>query len=58
MGTTTTPDSHKHWLTNRGQVKTTRNVDGFEVGALRGSIQDGEILHWQISMKVSFHLND
>jgi flavin-binding protein dodecin len=37
---------------------TLRNLDWFEVVETRGAIQDGEIGHYQVTMKVGFRLED
>ena len=38
--------------------KTTRNLRWFEVTQQRGEIEDGEIRHFQVTMKVGFTLED
>ncbi|MEU3252478.1 dodecin [Streptomyces sp. NPDC006997] len=38
--------------------QTLRNLDWFEVTEVRGQLNDGEIAHWQVSMKVGFRLDD
>lgn len=38
--------------------KTLRNLDWFEVGGIRGHIQDGQIAHVQVTMRVGFRLDD
>lgn len=38
--------------------QTLRNLDWFEVQEIRGHIEDGEIGHIQVSMKVGFRLDD
>ncbi len=38
--------------------KTTRNLRWFEVLQLRGEIEDGEIRHYQVMMKVGFTVDD
>lgn len=42
----------------RRASKTVRNVDWFEVGAIRGHLDDGAIEHIQVTMKVGFRLDD
>jgi len=42
----------------RRASKTVRNVDWFEVGAIRGHLDDGAIGHIQVTMKVGFRLED
>jgi dodecin len=38
--------------------RTIRNLDWFEVVSVRGAILDGEISHYQVTMKVGFRLED
>ena len=38
--------------------KTVRHVDWFEVTEIRGNVQDGQIAHLQVGMKVGFRLED
>ena len=35
-----------------------RNMDWFEVIETRGHIVDGEVAHWQVTLKVGFRLED
>ena len=37
---------------------TVRQLRWFEVVETRGSIQDGEVLQWQVTVKVGFNLED
>ncbi|HQT77551.1 MAG: dodecin flavoprotein [Rhodospirillales bacterium 20-64-7] len=39
-------------------AKTTRNLRWFEVTQLRGEIEEGEIRHYQVTMKLGFTLED
>jgi dodecin len=39
-------------------AQTLRNLDWFEVTEIRGHIVDGEVGHFQVSMKVGFRLDD
>ncbi|HEY1413061.1 MAG TPA: dodecin [Rhodopila sp.] len=39
-------------------AKTMRNLRWFEVTQMRGEIQDGQIRHYQATMKVGFTLED
>ena len=39
-------------------AQTIRHIDWFEVESVRGNIRDGEIDHFQVSMKVGFRLED
>ncbi|MGW0914475.1 dodecin [Streptomyces sp. NPDC002784] len=36
--------------------QTLRNLDWFEVTEVRGQLNDGQIAHWQVTMKVGFRL--
>jgi flavin-binding protein dodecin len=38
--------------------QTLRNLDWFEVVNVRGAIQDGEVRHYQVTLKVGFRLED
>jgi len=38
--------------------RTLRNLDWFEVVEVRGAIVDGEVAHYQVTMKVGFRLED
>jgi flavin-binding protein dodecin len=38
--------------------KTLRNLDWFEVTAIRGHFTEGSIGHFQVTMKVGFRLDD
>ena len=38
--------------------QTLRNLDWFEVVEVRGAIMDGEVAHYQVTMKVGFRLDD
>ncbi|MBI0299618.1 dodecin domain-containing protein [Streptomyces sp. PRKS01-29] len=38
--------------------KTLRNLDWFEVGQVRGHIENGRIAHYQVGLKVGFRLED
>jgi flavin-binding protein dodecin len=37
---------------------TLRKLDWFEVEGIRGHIEDGEVGHFQVTMKVGFRLED
>jgi flavin-binding protein dodecin len=37
---------------------TLRNLDWFEVTETRGHISDGEVAHFQVTLKVGFRLED
>ncbi|GAA4810276.1 dodecin [Streptomyces ziwulingensis] len=38
--------------------QTLRNLDWFEVTQVRGQIEDGQVAHWQVGLKVGFRLDD
>ena len=38
--------------------KTLRNLDWFEVTNIRGHLRDGEVGHFQVTLKVGFRLED
>jgi dodecin len=38
--------------------KTLRNLDWVEVGEIRGHVVDGEIQHFQVTMKIGFRLEE
>jgi flavin-binding protein dodecin len=38
--------------------KTLRNLDWVEVGEIRGHVADGEIRHFQVTMKIGFRLEE
>ncbi|MFN8196304.1 MAG: dodecin [Nocardioidaceae bacterium] len=38
--------------------QTLRHLDWFEVTQIRGQIKDGEVEHFQVSMKIGFRLED
>ncbi|MGV9454885.1 dodecin [Streptomyces sp. NPDC003635] len=38
--------------------QTLRNLDWFEVTQVRGQLENGEIAHWQVGLKVGFRLED
>ena len=37
-------------------AETIRHMRWFEVTETRGSIQDGQVIHWQVTIKIGFHL--
>jgi flavin-binding protein dodecin len=39
-------------------AKTLRGIDWVETTAIRGHVEDGEIVHFQVEMKVGFRLED
>jgi len=38
--------------------RTVRNLDWFEVGGIRGHVENGEVRHFQVTMKVGFRIED
>jgi dodecin len=38
--------------------KTLRNLDWFEVGEIRGHIDNQQVCHFQVTMKVGFRLEE
>ncbi|WP_448317167.1 dodecin [Streptomyces sp. CO7] len=38
--------------------RTVRNLDWFEVTQVRGHIEDGEIAHYQVGLKVGFRIEE
>ncbi|GGF33947.1 hypothetical protein GCM10011519_04260 [Marmoricola endophyticus] len=38
--------------------KTLRHLDWFEVEGVRGQVKDGEVEHFQVTMKIGFRLED
>ena len=38
--------------------KTVRNIDWFEVVSVRGHMEEAEIHHFQVTLKVGFRLED
>jgi dodecin len=39
-------------------AKTIRNMHWFQVTDTRGHIEDGRIIHWQVTIKVGFTLDE
>lgn len=39
-------------------AQTIRHLDWFEVTDIRGQLRDGEVAHYQVSMKVGFRVED
>jgi len=38
--------------------KTLRNLRWFEVSEIRGHLDNGEVAHWQVTVKVGFTLDE
>jgi flavin-binding protein dodecin len=54
----TSPDS-VHQAIRNGITKasqTVRNLDWFEVSSIRGQLEDGNVAHFQVQMKVGFRI--
>ena len=56
----TSPDSVQQAIRNgiSRASKTVRNLDWFEATEIRGHIVNGEIGHFQVTMKVGFRIED
>ncbi|MEP6659236.1 MAG: dodecin [Acidimicrobiales bacterium] len=56
----TSPDSVQQAIRNgvARAAQTLRNLDWFEATQIRGQIVDGEVEHFQVTMKVGFRLED
>ena len=56
----TSPDSVHQAIRNgvARAAQTLRNLDWFEATQIRGQIVDGEVEHFQVTMKVGFRLED
>ncbi len=53
---TTVDDAVRNAITRAS--KTIHNLRWFEVRSVRGGIENGEVAHWQVTMKVGFTLDD
>ncbi len=38
--------------------KTLQNIEWFEVGEIRGHVADGQVAHFQVTVKIGFRLKD
>lgn len=54
--TTSTDDAIRQAIAKSGE--TLRNLNWFEVTETRGHLGDGAILHFQVTLKVGFRLED
>lgn len=56
----TSPESVQQAIRNgiHRAGETVRHMDWFEVSQIRGTVEDGEIGHFQVQMKVGFRLED
>ena len=50
------PQAVRNGVSRAGE--TVRNLDWFEVTEIRGWINDGEVGHFQVTMKIGFRLDD
>jgi flavin-binding protein dodecin len=56
----TSPESVESAVRNgiRRAAQTLRHLDWFEITEVRGQIEDGEIAHFQVGMKLGFRLEE
>lgn len=56
----TSPESVEAAIRNgvRRAASTLRHLDWFEVLQVRGQLEDGEVAHFQVTMKVGFRLEE
>ncbi|QXJ19927.1 dodecin domain-containing protein [Actinomadura graeca] len=56
----TSPESVDAAVRNgiRRAAQTLRHLDWFEVTEVRGQIEDGEVAHYQVGLKLGFRLED
>jgi len=56
----TSPEDVNHAIRNgvKRASQTLRNLDWFELVGVRGAITDGEVSHYQVTLKVGFRLED
>ena len=56
----TSPESVETAIRNgiRRAGQTLRHLDWFEVTEVRGQIEDGDVAHFQVSLRVGFRLED
>lgn len=40
----------------RRASQTVRNIEWFEVGEIRGQVADGEVAHFQVTLKIGFRV--
>jgi flavin-binding protein dodecin len=41
----------------RKAAQTVRNIDWFQIGEIRGQVVDGEVAHYQVTMKIGFRVD-
>jgi flavin-binding protein dodecin len=58
VGTSTTDvnDAIRNGIKRASQ--TLRHLDWFELVEVRGAVMDGEVMHYQVTLKVGFRLED
>jgi len=39
-------------------ARTVRNIEWFETQEIRGQVVDGEVAHYQVTMKIGFRVED
>ncbi len=56
----TSPDGTDAAIRNgvRRAAKTLRGLDWFEVQSVRGELADGEVAHFQVTLKVGFRIEE
>lgn len=42
----------------RKAAQTVRNIEWFETQSIRGQVQDGDVAHFQVTMKIGFRVED
>ena len=53
---TSVDDAIRRAIEKAGQ--TVRNIDWFEVGQIRGHVENGAVAHIQVVMKIGFRVED
>ncbi len=58
--TGSSPDGMQQAIENAIErtAQSVRNLRWFEVTGMRGHIEDGEIAHWQVTLKAGFALDE
>lgn len=56
----TSPDSIENAISNAlaRAKRTVRNLDWFEVIEIRGHLGDGDVNHYQVTLKLGFRMED
>lgn len=39
-------------------AQTVRNIDWFDMQSVRGQVVDGQVAHWQVTIKLGFRVDD